>query len=105
MYPNGIKIPISSIKFLNDLPDDPHYDREYINKFYTIVFSEKYLMKKLRSGKNRTEMLQILRGTKRYATMKGIYLSSVACFHLFFFHINIFITPRIFVIISHHSFI
>lgn len=61
-------------ELLNDLPRNSHYDREYINKAFTVMFSDKYLFKYIRSGMTRKDLLEKLRQTKRYNTIKGIKL-------------------------------
>lgn len=68
------------LELLNDLPRDSHYDREYINKAFTVMFSEKYLFKYIRSGMTRKDLLEKLRQTKRYNTIKGTKLK-ISFFH------------------------
>lgn len=56
---------------LDDIPDSPSYDREYINKLFAVVVADKYLIKQIGKGLGREQVLANLRETKRYTTMTG----------------------------------
>lgn len=49
----------------------PTYDREFINKLFAVLFSEKYLTKLIENGMSREQILSHIRDTNRCATMKG----------------------------------
>lgn len=53
------------------VPDGTANDREYINKAFSVVFSDNYIGKLIKKGANRQNVLEQLRGKKRYATIKG----------------------------------
>lgn len=74
VFPNGVNVSAMKLELLNDLARDSRYDREYINKAFTVMFSEKYLLKYIRSGMTRKDLLEKLRQKKRYNTIKAIKL-------------------------------
>lgn len=59
------------MNLLDDIPDSPNYDREYINKLFAVVFTDKYLRKQIEKGLSREQILTNLRGTKRHTTIQG----------------------------------
>lgn len=68
-------------ELLNDIPSDSRYDREYVNKAFIVMFSEKYLFKNIKSGMTRMDILEKLRQTKRHNTIKGIKLEICCSFY------------------------
>lgn len=72
VFPNGVRIEACKLKYLDDFSSNPDQDRDYINKFFIAMFSEKYLFKKIQNGMARHTLLEKLRETKRYVTIKGI---------------------------------
>lgn len=76
---------------IDDIPNGANYDREFVNKIFAVLFTDKYLNKLINRGSQREQILAHLRGTKRYYTIKGICSYSV-----FNTHYNIF------VIVSHN---
>lgn len=64
----------SKIALIDDIPSGPSNDREFINKIFHVVFSDQYINKMIAKGNNREKILSILRGSKRYATIKGTLL-------------------------------
>lgn len=70
-YPNGVKILKEKVDLLDTISDVPKSDREYINRAFSVVFSDSYINKLIKKGFNRASILEQLRGKKRYATIKG----------------------------------
>lgn len=56
---------------LDLIPDGPSNDREFINKAFSVVFSDGYIKKLMKNGADRQNVLDQLRGKKRHATIKG----------------------------------
>lgn len=73
VFPNGVKIVKTKMDLVNDIPKGPNYDRDFINKIFTVVYSEKYLNKQVTKGSGRDKILAQLRETKRYLAIKGEY--------------------------------
>lgn len=71
VYPNGVSVLKASIDGLDIIPGDPAHDREYINNIFMVFFTKSYLSKQIKRGVERSSMLNILRGKKRYDTVKG----------------------------------
>lgn len=70
-YPNGVKILKEKIDMLDFIPDGPTNDREYVNKSFSVVFTDSYINKLIKNGMVRGKILDHLREKKRYATIKG----------------------------------
>lgn len=56
---------------LDLIADGPTSDREYINKAFSVVFSDTYMNKLIKKGVDRADALKQLREKKRHATIKG----------------------------------
>lgn len=56
---------------LDMIPDGTANDREFINKAFSVVFSDNYIEKLMKKGADRQNVLVQLREKKRYATIKG----------------------------------
>lgn len=63
----------ANFDFLKNISGNPESDRQYINKFFSFVYSEKYLMSLASKVQSRELVLQKLRESKRCASMKGIF--------------------------------
>lgn len=59
------------LKLIKAISSDSKYDRDFINKYFDIVFKKKQLKKLVREHKNRSRVLEILRQSPEYATMKS----------------------------------
>lgn len=70
-YPNGVKILKRQMDLLDVISDGPTNDREYVNKAFSVVFSDSYLTKLIKKGSDRAAILKDLREKKRYATIKS----------------------------------
>lgn len=77
------------MKVLNAISSDTDSDRQYVNKFFVVIFAEKYLQKLIMKGMDREKVLNELRSTKRYATMQGN--NFVKFFHNIFNLISFFL--------------
>lgn len=73
VFPNGVRIAKTKMDLVNDIPNGPNYDRDFINKIFIVVYSEKYLNKQITKGSGRDKILAQLRETKRYLAIKGEY--------------------------------
>lgn len=77
VFPNGVKIANTKMNLVNDIPKGPNYDRDFINKIFTVVYSEKYLNKQVTKGSGRDRILAQLRETKRHLAIKGDMIVSI----------------------------
>lgn len=59
------------VDMLDLIPDGPSNDREFVNKAFSVVFSDGYLEKLIKNGADRQKILEHLREKKRHATIKG----------------------------------
>lgn len=76
-FANGVCISKAKIAELNDVPMGPTYDRQYINKSFTVFFSERYMKKLIAAGLSRSNMLDKLRSSKRYSILADLYNARV----------------------------
>lgn len=72
VYPSGVTLSKIKMESLNDIPDGPNHDREFINKYFTAFFSNKYIKKLISKGLDRKQILDKLRTSKRHDTMKSM---------------------------------
>lgn len=76
IYDNGVKVSAKKMEFLDTISSEPTADRLFINTFFFIVFSEKYLRKQIKKGLNRTEVLNKMRDSNRHKVMKGEFIDT-----------------------------
>lgn len=62
---------------IDDIPSGPSYDRDFINKIFAVMFTDKYLNKLVLKGLTRDKTLNRLRGTRRHHTIKGELLIEI----------------------------
>lgn len=78
VYPTGAALSKVKMEVLEDIPDGPSHDREFVNKYFTAFFSNKYIKKLISKGLNRKHILDKLRSSKRHDTMKSTLRNNLA---------------------------
>lgn len=71
VFANGVKIEKNKAELINKFSGEQSQDRAYINKFFTLLHSDRHLMKLATKHRTREIFLEDLRKSKRCATIKG----------------------------------
>lgn len=71
IFANGVKLDKYKTEQLKKISGDQNHDRAYVNKFFAMIYSDRYMNKLTEQLLTREKILERLRESKRCAVLKG----------------------------------